>query len=66
MFLFESSYKPQHQVWLIRVLHILTFSYELQTEDADESKKKQQVKKVNAELLKKLQELETDIVFSTG
>lgn len=40
--------------------------YELQTEDMDEGRKKQEVRKVNTELLKKLQELETDIVFSTG
>lgn len=32
----------------------------------DESKKKQEVRKINTELLQKLQDLETDVVFSTG
>ncbi|XP_071375190.1 pyridoxal-dependent decarboxylase domain-containing protein 1 [Centroberyx affinis] len=40
--------------------------YEPQSEGADESKRKQEVQKVNSELLRKLQELDTDISFSTG
>lgn len=55
----------RHRVSVL-ILRVFTSSYEPQMEDVDESKKKQGVRKVNAELLKKLQELETDIVFSTG
>uniref|UniRef100_A0A667XJS5 Pyridoxal-dependent decarboxylase domain-containing protein 1 n=1 Tax=Myripristis murdjan TaxID=586833 RepID=A0A667XJS5_9TELE len=40
--------------------------YEPQSEGLDESKRKQEVQKINSELLKKLQELDTDISFSTG
>ncbi|XP_027879970.1 pyridoxal-dependent decarboxylase domain-containing protein 1 isoform X2 [Xiphophorus couchianus] len=40
--------------------------YESQAEGADESRRKQEQKKVNDALLTKLQELDTDIVFSTG
>ncbi|XP_032394185.1 pyridoxal-dependent decarboxylase domain-containing protein 1 isoform X2 [Etheostoma spectabile] len=40
--------------------------YEPQTEGMDESRRKQQLEKINAELLKKLQDLDADIVFSTG
>ncbi|XP_041826560.1 pyridoxal-dependent decarboxylase domain-containing protein 1 isoform X2 [Melanotaenia boesemani] len=40
--------------------------YELQAEGTDESRAKQEWKKINDELLKKLHELDTDIVFSTG
>uniref|UniRef100_A0A3Q3W7T9 Pyridoxal-dependent decarboxylase domain-containing protein 1 n=1 Tax=Mola mola TaxID=94237 RepID=A0A3Q3W7T9_MOLML len=40
--------------------------YEPLTDGMDESKKKQALKKINIELLKKLQELDTDIIFSTG
>lgn len=42
------------------------FRYEPQAEGSDESRRKQEVKKINSELLKKLQDLDTDIVFSTG
>lgn len=69
MFLSErtSSNKQQRGIRVsLGVLHVLTSSYELQTEDMDEGRKKQEVGKVNTELLRKLQELETDIVFSTG
>uniref|UniRef100_A0A8D0DAE0 Pyridoxal-dependent decarboxylase domain-containing protein 1 n=1 Tax=Sander lucioperca TaxID=283035 RepID=A0A8D0DAE0_SANLU len=37
-----------------------------QTEGMDESRRKQELEKINTELLKKLQDLDTDIVFSTG
>ncbi|XP_041673353.1 pyridoxal-dependent decarboxylase domain-containing protein 1 isoform X2 [Cheilinus undulatus] len=40
--------------------------YEPQIEGVDESKEKQEMEKINTELLKKLQDLDTDIVFSTG
>ncbi|XP_034750057.1 pyridoxal-dependent decarboxylase domain-containing protein 1 isoform X2 [Etheostoma cragini] len=40
--------------------------YEPQTEGVDESRRKQELEKINTELLKKLQDLDTDIVFSTG
>lgn len=42
------------------------FRYEPQTEGMDESRKKQELEKINTELLKKLEELDTDIIFSTG
>lgn len=45
---------------------MLMFRYEPQTEGMDESRKKQELEKINTELLKKLEELDTDIVFSTG
>ncbi|XP_074553183.1 pyridoxal-dependent decarboxylase domain-containing protein 1 isoform X1 [Halichoeres trimaculatus] len=40
--------------------------YEPQAEGVDEIKREQDLKKINTELLKKLQELDTDIIFSTG
>ncbi|XP_037545286.1 pyridoxal-dependent decarboxylase domain-containing protein 1 [Nematolebias whitei] len=40
--------------------------YEPQVEGMDESRMKQELESMNNELLKKLQELDTDIVFSTG
>ncbi|KAM4535024.1 pyridoxal-dependent decarboxylase domain-containing protein 1 isoform 1-T1 [Fundulus diaphanus] len=40
--------------------------YESQAEGLDESRRKEEVKKINNELLTKLQELDTDIIFSTG
>lgn len=40
--------------------------YEPQAEGMDESRTKQELKKINTELLKKLQDLDTDIIFSTG
>ncbi|XP_054462754.1 pyridoxal-dependent decarboxylase domain-containing protein 1 isoform X2 [Anoplopoma fimbria] len=40
--------------------------YEPQTEGMDESRRKQELEKINSELLKKLQDLDTDIIFSTG
>ncbi|XP_022620633.1 pyridoxal-dependent decarboxylase domain-containing protein 1 [Seriola dumerili] len=40
--------------------------YEPQAEEMDESRRKQELEKINTELLKKLQELDTDIIFSTG
>nr|XP_043906262.1 pyridoxal-dependent decarboxylase domain-containing protein 1 isoform X2 [Solea senegalensis] len=40
--------------------------FEPQTEGMDESRRKQELRKINTELLKKLQELDTDIVFSAG
>ncbi|XP_077390077.1 pyridoxal-dependent decarboxylase domain-containing protein 1 isoform X2 [Festucalex cinctus] len=40
--------------------------YEPQVEGIDDGRRTKQIKKINAELLKKLQELDTDIVFSTG
>lgn len=46
--------------------HVLMSRYEPQTDGMDENRKKQELKKINAELLKKLQDLDTDIVFSTG
>lgn len=42
------------------------FRYEPQDEGMDESRRKQELEKINTELLKKLQELDTDIIFSTG
>lgn len=40
--------------------------YEPQAEGIDESRRKQELEKINSELLKKLQDLDTDIIFSTG
>ncbi|XP_068192889.1 pyridoxal-dependent decarboxylase domain-containing protein 1 isoform X2 [Antennarius striatus] len=40
--------------------------YEPDTEGSSESRRKQEVKKINSELLKKLQDLDADIVFSSG
>ncbi|XP_073350541.1 pyridoxal-dependent decarboxylase domain-containing protein 1 [Pagrus major] len=40
--------------------------YEPQAEQMDESRRKQELEKINTELLKKLQDLDTDIIFSTG
>ncbi|XP_067343581.1 pyridoxal-dependent decarboxylase domain-containing protein 1 isoform X2 [Channa argus] len=40
--------------------------YESQSEGMEESRRRQELEKINAELLKKLQDLDTDIVFSTG
>ncbi len=45
---------------------VLMFRYEPQAEGMDEGRRKQQLEKINTELLKKLQELDTDIIFSTG
>ena len=42
------------------------FRYEPQAEGMDESRTKQELKKINTELLKKLQDLDTGIIFSTG
>ncbi|XP_069578091.1 pyridoxal-dependent decarboxylase domain-containing protein 1 [Brachyistius frenatus] len=40
--------------------------FEPQAEGMDESRRKLEVEKMNTELLKKLQELDSDIIFSTG
>ncbi|CAI5682357.1 pyridoxal-dependent decarboxylase domain-containing protein 1 isoform X1 [Oreochromis niloticus] len=40
--------------------------YEMQANRMDEDRKKQEQEKINTELLKKLQDLDTDILFSTG
>lgn len=40
--------------------------YEPQADAMDDSRRKQELEKINSELLKKLQELDTDIIFSTG
>ncbi|AWP18283.1 putative pyridoxal-dependent decarboxylase domain-containing protein 1 [Scophthalmus maximus] len=40
--------------------------YEPQAEGMDESRRKQVLEKINNELLRKLQDLDTDIIFSTG
>lgn len=40
--------------------------YEPQPEGISESKRKQELEKINSELLKKLQDLDTDIIFSSG
>ncbi|XP_044038600.1 pyridoxal-dependent decarboxylase domain-containing protein 1 isoform X2 [Siniperca chuatsi] len=40
--------------------------YEPQAEGMDECRRKQELEKINTELLKKLQDLDTDIIFSTG
>ncbi|XP_062263437.1 pyridoxal-dependent decarboxylase domain-containing protein 1 isoform X2 [Platichthys flesus] len=40
--------------------------YEPQAERMDESRRKQELEKINSELLRKLQDLDTDIIFSTG
>ncbi|XP_070779211.1 pyridoxal-dependent decarboxylase domain-containing protein 1 [Enoplosus armatus] len=40
--------------------------YEPQAEGVDECRRKQELEKINDELLKKLQDLDTDIVFFTG
>lgn len=42
------------------------FRYELQFEGMDESRMKQELEKINTELLKKLQDLDSDIEFSSG
>lgn len=53
------------QTWQT-VMGMLMFRYKPQAEGMDESRTKQELKKINAELLKKLQDLDTDIIFSTG
>uniref|UniRef100_A0A7N9ASV3 Pyridoxal-dependent decarboxylase domain-containing protein 1 n=1 Tax=Mastacembelus armatus TaxID=205130 RepID=A0A7N9ASV3_9TELE len=40
--------------------------FEPRAEGMDEYRRKQELEKMNAELLKKLQDLDTDIIFSTG
>ncbi|XP_061555997.1 pyridoxal-dependent decarboxylase domain-containing protein 1 isoform X1 [Phycodurus eques] len=40
--------------------------YEPQVEGIEDSRRTKEIKKINAELLKKLQELDSDIIFSTG
>lgn len=45
---------------------MLMFRYEPRAEGMDESRRKQEMQKINSELLKKLQDLETDIIFSAG
>ncbi|XP_077476167.1 pyridoxal-dependent decarboxylase domain-containing protein 1 [Stigmatopora argus] len=40
--------------------------FEPQVEGIDDSRREKELKKINTELLKKLQELDTDITFSTG
>uniref|UniRef100_A0AAQ5YQU9 Pyridoxal-dependent decarboxylase domain-containing protein 1 n=1 Tax=Amphiprion ocellaris TaxID=80972 RepID=A0AAQ5YQU9_AMPOC len=40
--------------------------YEPQADGMDEIRRKQELEKINTELLKKLQELDTDIIFSSG
>ncbi|XP_033969658.1 pyridoxal-dependent decarboxylase domain-containing protein 1 isoform X3 [Trematomus bernacchii] len=40
--------------------------YEPQAEGMDESRREEELQKINSELLKKLQELDSDIIFSTG
>ena len=42
------------------------FRYEPQAEGMDESRRKEELEKINTELLKKLQDLDSDIIFSTG
>lgn len=50
----------------VTVRDVLMFRYEPQAEGMDESRRKQELEKINTELLKKLQDLDTDIIFSTG
>ncbi|XP_069381142.1 pyridoxal-dependent decarboxylase domain-containing protein 1 isoform X2 [Paralichthys olivaceus] len=40
--------------------------YKPQADGMDESRRKQELEKINSELLRKLQDLDTDIIFSTG
>ncbi|XP_061702335.1 pyridoxal-dependent decarboxylase domain-containing protein 1 isoform X2 [Syngnathoides biaculeatus] len=40
--------------------------YEPQVEGIEDGRRAKEIKKINAELLKKLQELDSDIIFSTG
>ncbi|KAM6913906.1 pyridoxal-dependent decarboxylase domain-containing protein 1 isoform 2-T3 [Lycodopsis pacificus] len=40
--------------------------YEPRADGMDESRRTQELEKINSELLKKLQDLDTDIIFSTG
>ncbi|KAJ4932008.1 hypothetical protein JOQ06_010443 [Pogonophryne albipinna] len=40
--------------------------YEPQAEGMDESRREEELQKINSELLNKLQELDSDIIFSTG
>ncbi|MEQ2187639.1 hypothetical protein GOODEAATRI_006759 [Goodea atripinnis] len=46
--------------------HLPSLLYESQAEGIDESRREQELKKINKALLTKLQELETDIFFSSG
>lgn len=48
------------------VIDAVMFRYEMQANRMDEDRKKQEQEKINTELLKKLQDLDTDILFSTG
>lgn len=48
------------------VIDAVMFRYEMQANGMDEDRKKQEQEKINTELLKKLQDLDTDILFSTG
>lgn len=45
---------------------MLLFRYQPQAEEMDDSRRNKELKKINTELLKKLQDLDTDIIFSTG
>lgn len=47
-------------------MQVLLSRYEPQVEGMDESRMRQELESMNNELLKKLQELDTDIIFSTG
>lgn len=53
-------------MWPVGLRHVLMFRYEPQAEGMDESRRKQVLEKINNELLRKLQDLDTDIIFSTG
>lgn len=46
--------------------YIFVSRYEPQIDGIDESRRKEEVKKINSELLKKLQEFDSEITFSTG
>lgn len=47
-------------------MHVLMFRYKPQAEGMDENRRMQELEKINTELLRKLQDLDTDIIFSTG
>lgn len=45
---------------------VFIFRYEPQSQGMDESRRKEALERIKTELLKKLQKLDTDIIFSTG
>lgn len=61
-----SSYQLFFPLHSWKSFYFFVSRYEPQVDGIDESRRKEEVKKINSELLKKLQEFDTEITFSTG